>query len=77
MNLKSFGPMHELMPDKWFKWQPQLSRAMGTMYADIGRLRVVHVQAKTSTAELKLDLRHDAAGRHRSSVSRPALRLIS
>jgi hypothetical protein len=29
-----------------------LSHAMGTTYADIGRLRVVHVDAKTSTAEM-------------------------
>jgi len=36
---------------KWFKYQPELSRAMGTTYADIGRLRVIRVQAKTSTAE--------------------------
>ena len=34
----------------WFKDQPMLSRAMGTVYADIGRLQVVHVDAKTSTA---------------------------
>jgi hypothetical protein len=38
---------------KWFKYQPQLNRAMGTMYADIGRLRIVKVQPKTSTAELR------------------------
>jgi hypothetical protein len=36
----------------WFKYQPALTHAMGTTYADIGRLRVVHVDAKTSTAEL-------------------------
>jgi hypothetical protein len=36
----------------WFKDQPILSRAMGTVYADIGRLQVVHVDAKTSTAVL-------------------------
>ena len=36
----------------WFKDQPMLSRAMGTVYSDIGRLQVVHVDAKTSTAEL-------------------------
>jgi hypothetical protein len=37
---------------KWFTWQPQLMRAMGPVYADIGRLRVVNVLAKTSTAEV-------------------------
>src|ERR1700675_298727 len=39
---------------KWFKWQPQLIKAMGTMYADIGQVRVVRVQAKVSIAEPKL-----------------------
>ncbi len=36
----------------WFKYQTMLSRAMGSMYADIGRLRVLHVDDKTSTAEI-------------------------
>ena len=36
----------------WFKYQSMLSRAMGTRYADIGRLRIVHVDGKTSTAEV-------------------------
>ncbi len=39
---------------KWFKYQSELSKAMGTTYADIGRLRVVRVQPKTSTVELTL-----------------------
>jgi hypothetical protein len=38
----------------WFKYQNMLTRAMGTRYADIGRLRVVHADAKTSTVELAL-----------------------
>ncbi len=38
----------------WFKYQNMLTKAMGTRYADIGRLRVVHVDAKTSTAEIAL-----------------------
>jgi hypothetical protein len=38
----------------WFKNQNKLSRAMGTRYADIGRLRVVHVDAKTSTAQMSI-----------------------
>jgi len=38
----------------WFKYQAMLSRAMGTRYADIGRLRVIHVDAKTSTAVAEL-----------------------
>ena len=49
-------PEHDplLNNNKWFKWQEQLSHAMGTMYSDIGQLRVIRVQAKTSIAELKL-----------------------
>lgn len=38
----------------WFKYQNMLTKAMGTRYADIGRLRVVHADAKNSTAELVL-----------------------
>jgi hypothetical protein len=47
-------PVRDALPETWFKWQIQLSKAMGTMYADIGILRVVNVQPKTATAELKL-----------------------
>ena len=42
----------DLMPNKWFKWQEPLSKAMGTLYTDIGVLRVIRVQAKTSITEL-------------------------
>jgi hypothetical protein len=38
----------------WFKYQNMLSRAMGTRYADIGRLQIIHVDAKTSTAVTSL-----------------------
>ena len=34
----------------WFRYQTMLSRAMGTRYADIARLQIIHVDAKTSTA---------------------------
>ena len=37
---------------KWFSWQPSLLQAMGTTYADLGRLRVIHVQPKVATAEV-------------------------
>jgi hypothetical protein len=48
-------PMSSLMEkDPWFKYQNMLSRAMGTRYADIGRLRIKHVDAKTSTGELSV-----------------------
>jgi hypothetical protein len=45
--------IHERLKAKWFKIQPELARAMGTMHADIGRLRVIHVLAKTSIAEVE------------------------
>lgn len=38
----------------WFKYQTMLNKAMGTTYADIGRLRVLHVDAKTSTTEMDM-----------------------
>ena len=38
----------------WFKYQNMLTKAMGTRYMDIGRLRVVHVNPKTSTVEVDL-----------------------
>jgi hypothetical protein len=47
-------PVTDQMGVTWFKYQTMLSRAMGTAYADIGRLRVVHVDAKTSTAEMAM-----------------------
>lgn len=46
-------PVKDMMAKTvWFKYQTMLSRAMGTRYADIGRLRVVHADAKTSTTEV-------------------------
>ncbi len=47
-------PMHDMNPNRWFKWQEQLTKAMGTMYEDVGILRVVHVAPKIATAELKI-----------------------
>jgi hypothetical protein len=39
---------------KWFAGQPNLLRAMGRMYIDVGRLKVVNVQPKTSTAAVSI-----------------------
>jgi hypothetical protein len=39
---------------QWFVWQTSLMRAMGQTWADIGRIRVVHVDADTSTAQIIL-----------------------
>jgi hypothetical protein len=48
-------PVRDMMAaNPWFKYETMLTRAMGTRYADIGQLRVVHVEAKTSTAEVTL-----------------------
>ena len=47
-------PVHDQGRVKWFKYQPQLMQAMGTTYADIGRVHVIQVQQKTSTAEISL-----------------------
>jgi hypothetical protein len=47
-------PVSDPLKTKWFKWQEQLTKAMGTMYADIGQVRVIRVLAKTSIAEIKL-----------------------
>jgi hypothetical protein len=35
----------------WFKYQTMLRHAMGTRIADIGRLRVLHVDEKTATTQ--------------------------
>jgi hypothetical protein len=48
-------PIQDPTATTWFKYQPMLTRAMGTTYADIGQLHVIHVDAKTSTAQLDLD----------------------
>lgn len=48
-------PVSDPMPKVvWYKYQTILTRAMGTRYADIGRLRVVHVDQKTSTVQVDL-----------------------
>lgn len=47
-------PLHELLTNKWFKQQSELSRAMGQVYGDIGRVRVFNVLAKTSIATVTL-----------------------
>jgi hypothetical protein len=37
---------------EWFRGQERLTRAMGTLYADLGQVKVVNVQPKTSIAEV-------------------------
>ncbi|HKM80415.1 MAG TPA: hypothetical protein VJY15_05575 [Candidatus Acidoferrum sp.] len=45
-------PAPNPLPVKWFKWQDQLLRAMGTIYSDTGQLVVVNVQPNVSTARV-------------------------
>jgi hypothetical protein len=44
----------EPLEQPWFVWQNKLLRAMGSTYADVGRIRVVHVETDTSTAEVEM-----------------------
>ena len=45
-------PVTEKLQRSWFRTQPELMRAMGQPWADLGRIRVVHVDAKVSTAQV-------------------------
>ena len=48
-------PITDMMsPTPWFRYQNALMRAMGTRYEDVGRLRVVRVDAKISTAVITM-----------------------
>src|SRR4029077_5257382 len=37
---------------EWFKGQNKIAKAMGNLYSDVGQLRVVSVEPKTSVAEV-------------------------
>lgn len=45
-------PVKDELKETWFKGQNELIRAMGQTWADLGRLKVVHVGDKVSTAEI-------------------------
>ncbi len=45
-------PVNDQLAQSWFHSQPELMRAMGQTWADAGRIRVVHVDAKVSTAQV-------------------------
>ncbi len=45
-------PINDLVSQDWFHSQLTLMRAMGQPWADLGRIRVVHVDAKVSTARI-------------------------
>jgi hypothetical protein len=44
----------DLSPANWFIWQKNLMRSMGQAYSDVGKLRIVHVDENTSTAQIVL-----------------------
>jgi hypothetical protein len=43
-------PVTEPTDVQWFKWQNKLMKAMGSVYADEGHVRVIRVEPNTSTA---------------------------
>jgi hypothetical protein len=45
-------PVKDELKEGWFKGQEELIRAMGQAWADLGKLKVVHVGEKVSTAEI-------------------------
>jgi hypothetical protein len=45
-------PVEEPMKAMWFRGQTQLMRAMGTVYEDEGRIKVVRADAKVSIAQI-------------------------
>lgn len=45
---------NEKSPVEWFAGQAMLRRSIGSVHADVGRIRVVHVDAKTATAQVEL-----------------------
>src|SRR5262249_30466290 len=45
-------PEEDSARTEWFKGQMKITGAMGTLYSDVGQLRVVSVEAKTSIAEI-------------------------
>jgi len=52
---------------EWFKGQARIQKAMGTLYSDIGQLRVVSVEPKASVADIIFSCRP----MERGDVARP------
>jgi len=59
--------VQEPSAQKWFSWQSGLMRAMGETWADIGRIRVMHVDEDTSTAQIV----QFCEQMHRGDIARP------
>lgn len=55
-------PIKDPLHQQWFQWQNRLMRAMGTVYEDEGRIKVVKVQPKTSIAEVVFSCRYMQRG---------------
>jgi hypothetical protein len=45
-------PVADPIGSMWFKGQYPLQRSMGTMYADEGRIKIIHAEVKTSVAQV-------------------------
>jgi len=45
-------PITDPSETRWFRWQLELMEAMGTIWKDIGRIRVVHVRPDVSVAQI-------------------------
>ena len=52
---------------EWFKGQARIQKAMGTLYSDIGQLRVVSVEPKASVADVIFSCR----AMERGDIARP------
>jgi hypothetical protein len=46
-------PQQDFLKEEWTKWQFDILRRMGTLWADEGRVKVVEVQPKTSIAVIE------------------------
>jgi hypothetical protein len=66
-------PVKDSNPDEWFRWQRQLMNAMGRLWIDVGRIRVVHVEPNVSVAEIVTSCDAMQRGDHiRPFAARPA-----
>lgn len=55
-------PVSDELKMPWFRWQDRLLGAMGTVYEDEGKIRVVNVHAKVSIAQVVLSCKYMQRG---------------
>ena len=55
-------PVSDALKMQWFLWQDRLLGAMGTVYEDEGKIRVVNVHAKVSTAQVVFSCKYMQRG---------------